>query len=256
MRTFGLIGYPLGHSASREYFEKKFNEEHIEDASYRLFELKDIKNFPGLLNETPGLAGLNVTLPYKQAIMPFLDALDPEARSIGAVNCISIEPSGDRIFTKGFNTDAEGFKQTLLPLLKPHHKRALVLGTGGGARAVGYVLNQLGISHIFVSRHPGAGNEIAYEKMDEELVEKHSLVVNATPVGMFPLTDQCPPLPYHALGDNHLLYDLVYNPTESLFLKMGKKARARIKNGMEMLILQAEYAWEVWNGTCRTRKNP
>ena len=254
MRNFGLIGYPLGHSASREYFERKFAEEHIVDATYRMYELKDIKEFHGLLSKTPDLLVLNVTLPYKQAVMPFLDALDPVARAIGAVNCIGIDRSGDKISTKGHNTDVEGFRQSLLPLLKSYHKRALVLGTGGGAMAVGYVLNQLGIDHVFVSRTPEAANEIAYENVNEELVNNHRLIINATPVGMYPSSDKCPKLPYHALGEQHLLYDLIYNPPESRFLQMGKKAHARIKNGLDMLYLQAESAWEIWNGTISNGK--
>lgn len=248
MRVYGLIGYPLGHSLSRNYFEKKFRDEGIRNASYRLFELETLAQFHDLLKSSRDVYGLNVTIPYKQQIIPLLDNIDHEAGSIGSVNCIRVDRTGGGYATTGFNTDAEGFRKSLIPLLKPGHERALILGTGGSSRTVAYVLTKLGISCTFVSRTPGTGAQIIYEQVNADLLSEHLLVINTTPLGMFPGVNKYPPLPYQALGNKHLLYDLVYNPAESRFLQFGRKADSLTKNGMEMLTLQAEYSWAIWTG--------
>lgn len=241
MKQLGLIGYPLSHSFSKEYFRRKFEQEDIHGYEYDLFPLKDIRQLPALLREQPQLAGLNVTIPHKVAVMSFLHHLDPGAAAIGAVNTIQIR---DGILS-GYNTDAWGFETSLRPLLRSWHTKALILGTGGASKAVEYVLRQLGIRPLFVSRNPQEG-QISYGQLSASLIGDHTLIVNTTPLGTFPRVEQYPDIPYETLTERHLLYDLVYNPAETLFLKKGKEKGAALINGMEMLRLQAEKAWEIW----------
>ena len=238
---YGLIGYPLTHSFSPGFFSEKFRQEGI-DAEYNLFPIASISEFPALLNNNRNLSGLNVTLPYKETIIPFLDELDSVASSVGAVNCIAIR--GD--VTTGYNTDVIGFEQSLLPLLKKEQDKALVLGTGGAAKAVRYVLDKLGIASQNVSRKKEAG-VMTYDELTNEIIHEHKLIVNATPVGMFPNTELAPALPYAGIGSGHLLYDLIYNPALTLFLLRGQARGAVVKNGLEMLQLQAIAAWGIWN---------
>ena len=237
---YGLIGYPLSHSFSPAYFKKKFTEKRIE-ADYRSFPLKDLKELKPLLKQNPDLVGLNVTIPYKEAILPLLHDIDIVALGIGAVNCIAIEGG----VLKGYNTDAIGFKQSLLPLLLTHHTNALVLGTGGSSKAVKYILQKLGIPYQSVSRKEGKGY-LAYSQINEEMMATHKLIINTTPLGMYPKADDCPPIPYHLIGRQHLLYDLIYNPEVTQFLKLGAENGAAIKNGFQMLQIQAEASWDIW----------
>jgi shikimate dehydrogenase len=247
MRLFGLIGYPLGHSFSASFFKKKFNEEGIEEAEYRNFPLEDISAFRTLLNTEPALIGLNVTVPYKQDIIPFLDTLSPTAEAIRAVNTISFRRREDRVELAGDNTDVIGFRQSLKEHLESHHSSALVLGTGGSSKAVVYVLEQLGIGITMVSRTSGK-ERITYGELDSELVGKTTLIVNTSPLGMHPKVETYPEIPYHALTQKHLLFDLVYNPEKTEFLAKGEKNGASIVNGHDMLIYQAEASWEIWSG--------
>lgn len=242
MRTFGLIGYPLSHSFSQKYFTEKFRRENIPDCEFKNFSLVDIARLPDLLKENPGLCGLSITIPHKQSVLKLMNAIDPAAREIGAVNCISIS-SG---LLKGYNTDVVGFEGSLKPLLGPDHRKTLVLGTGGAAKAVAFVLRKLGIEFKSVSRSKG---DLTYSDITPAIIKEHSLIINTTPLGMFPNLYECPDIPYGSLSPVHLLYDLTYNPEESLFLKKGKEKGAQIKNGLEMLHLQAEKAWEIWNAT-------
>ena len=245
MRQFGLIGFPLGHSFSKKYFSEKFQNENI-DARYDLYELSNISEFPNLRNSIK-LSGLNVTIPYKEQIIPLLDKLDDTATSIGAVNVIRFDydKNGKATLT-GFNTDAIGFENSLKPFLKPHHKKALILGTGGASKAILYTLQQLGIECSYVSRSTREG-QLTYSDLNEEILNDNLLIVNATPLGTFPKTDACPDIPYQFLTDKHLLFDVVYNPAETLFMKKGRDAGATALNGEEMLIGQAIAAWEIWN---------
>lgn len=239
--VYGLIGYPLLHSFSPGYFKEKFAKAEI-DAVYRLFPLANIKKLPQLLAKYPSLSGLNVTIPYKEQVIPFLDDIDNAAKAIGAVNCIKI--SNGKL--KGYNTDVIGFEHSLVPLLQPQHTKALVLGTGGAAKAVAYVLGKLNINYQLVSSSDKTGT-IAYRDISTDTIEEHKLIINTTPLGMHPNTDACPDIPYSALGETHLLYDLIYNPEETTFLKKGNAQGATTKNGYEMLVLQAEASWDIWN---------
>jgi shikimate dehydrogenase len=240
MRLFGLIGYPLSHSFSKRYFSQKFETEKI-DAQYENYPLKSIDEFPGLISNH-NLSGINVTIPYKQEVIQYLDSMSDEAEKIGAVNTIQIR-EGKLI---GNNTDCYGFQQSLIPFLKPTHKHALVLGTGGASKAVVFVLDKLGIEWKYVSRTK-IENGLTYQEVNKDVIKKHCLIINTTPLGMYPNIEESPAIDYEAIGDNHLLYDLVYNPEETLFLQKGKEKGATIKNGLEMLHLQAEKAWEIWN---------
>ncbi len=240
---YGIIGFPLTHTFSPTYFNTKFAKEGI-DAVYSCYPLAQINDFKVLLNAVPLLRGLNVTIPYKQTIIPYLTELDTIAGGMGAVNCIDMRGG----ILKGYNTDIIGFRESLLPLLQPWHKQALVLGTGGGSRAVGYVLGNEGIAYKKVSRTRETGTDtISYDELTPEIIKEYTLIVNTTPLGMAPDVDTYPPLPYSALTPHHLLYDLVYNPSETRFLTLGKAQGAVIKNGMEMLPLQAEAAWKIWS---------
>ncbi len=244
MRTFGLIGYPLGHSFSQKYFQEKFHREQIPDVSYRNFPLEDISRLPGLLSAEPQLAGLNVTIPYKEQVIGYLNGRDEVVEKTGACNCIRIT----RGLLFGYNTDVTGFERSLLSLWEPRHNRALVLGTGGAAKAVGYVLDKLGIPFISVTRRtePGSG-QLTWEALDETVVSSHPLIINTTPLGMYPHSEQCPPIPYQGIGAGHFLYDLVYNPAMTLFLSQGARRGAVTLNGYDMLVIQAEESWRIWN---------
>lgn len=241
MDKYGIIGYPLGHSFSRAFFTEKFQREHI-DAEYVNFEIPSADMLPGIVQANPNLRGLNVTLPYKEAVIPMLDELSDEAKEIGAVNVIRVRDGR----LKGFNSDIIGFMDSIRPLLKPWHQHALVLGTGGASRAIRVGLQRLGIEWTYVSRTPAPGR-LTYADLTSELMEHYQVIVNCSPVGMFPHVDACPDIPYQLLTGRHLLYDLVYNPQETLFLKRGAEHGAAVKNGLEMLHLQALASWRFWN---------
>lgn len=249
MPQYGLIGRRLGHSFSQTYFTQKFRQLHLDEHHYELFELESPAELPALLAAHPELRGLNVTVPYKEMIWPYLDEVAPSAARVGAVNVIELRPDGRLV---GHNTDYLGFRDSLLGFLPSHPAlgeavRALVLGTGGAAKAVEVGLRELGIGYWLVSRDPLRAG-LTYDDLTPELLQGHRLVINATPVGTYPVIDECPPLPYAALGEQHLLYDLIYNPAETLFLRKGWEAGAQIKNGFDMLCRQAEAAWTIWKG--------
>ena len=244
MDKYGLIGYPLGHSFSRDFFNEKFRNEGI-DAEYVNFEIPDISRFPEILTENPDLRGLNVTIPYKEKIISYMDTLSEEARQIGAVNVVRVSERKGQTYLKGFNSDVIGFTRSIEPLLEPKHKKALILGTGGASKAIRYGLEQLGLEYRLVSRTPREG-VWSYNQLTPETMQEYTVIVNCTPVGMYPHPDACPPLPYEAIGHDHLLYDLLYNPNETLFMKKGRMHGATVKNGLEMLLLQAFAAWEIW----------
>ena len=245
MQKYGLLGYPLGHSFSKTYFNQKFEAENI-DAEYINFEIPEIKDFKDVVKENPELHGLNVTIPYKEQIIPYLDDLDDDARLIGAVNVIKFTKGlfGKHKFI-GYNSDVIGFKQSIEPLLKDYHRKALILGTGGASKAVFHGLKQLGVGATFVSR-TSKENSLTYEELTPKIIEQYKVIINTTPLGMFPNVDECPNIPYHLLTPEHLLYDLLYNPDETLFMRKGKEKGATVKNGLEMLLLQAFAAWEIW----------
>ncbi len=245
MKTFGLTGYPLSHSWSADYFNRKFQG--LQDHEYRLFPLKTAAEINQLIISEPSLLGLNVTIPHKIAVLPFLTELSPEAGRVGAVNCVKISREAGEIKQKGYNTDVIGFSGSLKPLLGKQHTRALVLGTGGASKAVMFVLDQLGIGYTLVSRNPAQAGIISYGQLNRQILQSHYLVINTSPQGMFPNVSELPEIPYEFLDQRHLLFDLVYNPAETLFLQKGREAGAAVKNGLEMLILQAESSWEIWN---------
>jgi shikimate dehydrogenase len=246
MDKYGLIGYPLGHSFSIGYHNQRFADEGI-DAKYMNFEISNIEQLIEVLSQNPELKGLNVTIPYKEKVMEYLDFISPEARAIGAVNVIRVVHEGSNIVLKGYNSDVIGFTQSIEPMLESYHKKALVLGTGGASKAVAYGLKSLGIEPVFVSRYERPGT-IQYERITPEVVKEYNVIVNCTPLGMFPKIDTCPQLPYEALDDHNILYDLIYNPDETLFMRRGAEKGASVKNGLEMLLLQAFASWEFWNG--------
>ena len=233
MDKYGLIGYPLGHSFSIGYHNQRFADEGI-NAKYINFEIPSIDSLPEVLNSNPELKGLNVTIPYKEKVIEFLDYISPEARAIGAK-------------LRGYNSDVIGFTQSIEPMLESYQKKALVLGTGGASKAIAYGLKSLGIEPVFVSRYERPGT-IQYGSITPEVVHEYPVIVNCTPLGMFPKVDTCPDLPYEAMDDKNILYDLIYNPDETLFMKLGAKQGASVKNGLEMLLLQAFASWEFWNG--------
>lgn len=251
-KLYGLIGYPLTHSFSKKYFTEKFAKENISDSEYNLFPIESINQLPQLIKDNPNLCGLNITIPYKESVIPFLDELDETAKKIGAVNCIKIE-SGIKnqvLRLKGYNTDVFGFRQSIKPFLENHHERALILGTGGASKAVHYVLKEIGIDCYFVTRDKSnAKNEkvFQYDELNENMMNAFKLIVNTTPVGMFPNEANAPQIPYEFISSSHLLYDLVYNPAETEFLKRGKAKGALTVNGLSMLQQQAEEAWRIWN---------
>jgi len=245
MKRYGLIGYPLSHSFSQGYFQEKFRREGIRDAVYENYALPGIEGLKDLLDRLPDLEGLNVTIPYKEQVLRFLDSTDPAAGEIGAVNTIKINHSGDTYSLTGFNTDVWGFEISLKEGLHEWHRRALILGTGGASKAVAWVLKKVGIPYTLISRNRKAG-ALCYGDVDKDLLQRSLLIVNCTPAGMFPKTDEAPPLPYQWLTPRHYLYDLIYNPGETLFLQKGREAGAYCRNGLAMLHLQAEKSWEIW----------
>jgi shikimate dehydrogenase len=243
MKVYGLIGYPLTHSFSKKYFTEKFQKENIADSKYELFEIKEASMVLEVVKNNSELKGLNVTIPHKETIIQYLDDIDPAAKKIGAVNVIKIKDGK----LKGYNSDYYGFRQSLLNFLgdtKP--SKALILGTGGAAKAVQAALQDLTIAGWFVSRNKGPHN-LTYEELDQEVLEEFKLIINTSPLGMYPKTDTYPDIPYHLLTSEHFLFDLVYNPEETTFMKKGAEREAKTKNGLEMLHLQAEKAWEIWN---------
>jgi shikimate dehydrogenase len=243
MNLYGLIGYPLSHSFSKKYFTEKFLREGIENSVYELFPLEHIEQFPALIRNHPNFKGINVTIPYKEQVLPYLNELSEAVQEIGACNCIAFN-QGKLI---GYNTDTIGFEQSLKPLLQPHHTKALVLGTGGAAKAVCWVLKKLKIDFKIVSRK-GGNDYLSYDELNEVIIGDYPLIINTTPLGMQPNVDAKPSLPYKAIGVKHLCYDLVYNPAKTAFLSEAENNGAVIKNGLEMLELQAEAAWEIWLG--------
>ena len=243
MREFGLIGKTLKHSFSQKYFEEKFKREQITDASYSLFELTDIKQLTEFIRQRPQLVGYNVTIPYKQQIIPYLDELSEEAAAVNAVNTVVIERVGGQILTKGHNTDIIGFRESLREVDLP--KQALVLGTGGAAAAVTYVLENLGCRCTAISRDPQRG--LPYSALNADIIRQHKFIVNCTPLGTYPNINEKPDIPYEGLSGEHFLYDLVYNPSETAFLKEGILRGAKVQNGLQMLHAQAEASWRIWN---------
>lgn len=266
MKIYGIIGYPLSHSFSQRFFTEKFQNEHIHDCRYEVLPLENINGFKQLLNDHPELCGLNVTIPHKVNVLEYLDWCSDGVRAIGAANCIRIAKEspllaafsgelgvgGHEYRLEGFNTDAYGFETSLKPLLTSHHQKALILGDGGAAKAVKYVLQNLEIDYTVVARKPGHG-KILFTDLTPQIIKEHKLIINTTPLGTSPDVDVCPPLPYEAIGHHHLLYDLIYNPDMTLFLKKGLDNNASVKNGYEMLVLQAEKSWEIWNSTAFQR---
>ena len=244
MNLYGLIGYPLGHSFSKQYFNNKFETEGLEDCFFELFPLERFELFSELLQQHSNLKGLAVTIPYKEKIIPYLTFISEEAKAVGAVNCIEFSPLG----IKGHNTDVIGFEKSFVPLLQPWHKAALILGTGGASKAAQYVLRKLNIPYLLLSRSYATGN-IAYQQLDETIVTSHNIIINCSPVGMSPVEDAAPEIPYQFIGQQHYLFDMIYKPAETIFLKEGKSRGAVTKNGYEMLLLQAEENWKIWNGS-------
>lgn len=245
MKKYGLIGYPLGHSFSKEFFNQKFQSEHV-SATYSNFEIPNVEELLHIVATQPQLNGLNVTIPYKEQVIPLLDELSEEAAAIGAVNVIKFVHQKDTLKLIGHNSDVMGFTNSIEPLLEEHHKKALILGTGGSSKAVQYGLKKLGLTCTFVSRTPKEGR-LSYTELTPEIMQEYTVIVNCTPVGMYPHTEMCPPIPYDEITDKHLLYDLLYNPDVTLFMKKGAKRGAKVKNGLEMLLLQAFESWNIWN---------
>jgi shikimate dehydrogenase len=242
-KRFGLLGRNINYSFSKGYFTDKFNNENFEGCSYENFDIPEINFFTELVKNNPDLKGLNVTIPYKEAVIPFLDKLSKKATEIGAVNTIKFTKKGK---LKGYNTDYYGFKKSLKPLLKPHHKKALILGTGGASKGVAFALDELGILYTFVSRE-AKENAIDYGRINATTFDNYQIIINSTPVGTSPNTEAFPLIPYEFFTEKHIAYDLIYNPAETQFLKKAKEQGAQIKNGLDMLIFQAEKAWKIWN---------
>lgn len=245
MDKYGLIGYPLGHSFSKSYFNEKFENEGI-NAEYINFEIPTLDSLPEILASNPELKGLNVTIPYKEKVISYLDSISPEARAIGAVNVIRVDHKGNDTYLKGFNSDVIGFTKSIEPLLERFHKKALILGTGGASKAVNFGLKSLGLETVFVSRFERPGT-IQYSQITPNIIQEYNVIVNCTPCGMYPHIDECPQLPYEAMTSKNILYDLLYNPDETLFMKKGAQHGATVKNGLEMLLLQAFASWEFWH---------
>lgn len=239
---YGLLGKNISYSFSQGYFTKKFETLGLRKHKYINFDIQKIDDFASVLKDNPNLKGMNVTIPYKEEIIPFLDNLDRKAKHIGAVNTIKFTPDG----LKGFNTDCYGFKNSLKPLLKSHHRKALILGTGGASKAVAYALDELGIGYKFVSRKP-SDKKLSYDHLSKRIIKEHTLIINCTPLGTFPNVQNKPEIPYGHLNSEHLLYDLIYNPAETSFMKAGKYYGSKTCNGLRMLELQAEKAWKIWN---------
>ena len=244
-QVYGLVGYPLGHSFSKDFFNNKFLSEKL-DAEYVNFEIPDLNDLTAIVKNQKDLCGLNVTTPYKEKIIPMLDEMDSCAKEIGAVNVIKFTRNKDKVKLKGFNSDWKAFALTLEGLLKPNHRKALILGTGGASKAVAYALKSLGIEYLFVSRS-GKNGALTYEDLDVNLIEDYSIIINSTPQGMYPNVNNFPPIPYEYLTDKNLLYDLLYNPEKTTFMAKGEAHGAQTKNGLEMLLLQAIIGWQIWN---------
>ena len=248
MKTYGLIGYRLGYSFSKGFFTGKFEDEGLKEHEYVNFELDTIDEFPSIFEKNTQIEGLNCTIPYKQQIMAYMDEIDEEATKVGAINTVKIMRSDSGVKLKGFNTDIYGFENSLKPMLNEKHKKALILGTGGASKAIKYILEKLEIDYVSASIEEELfEKEIRYEQIDEALLKESLIVINATPLGTFPKVDTCVDIPYECLTKDHVLFDLVYNPEETLFMKKGKTHGASVKNGLEMLHLQAIKAWEIWN---------
>ena len=242
-KRFGLLGRNISYSFSKGYFTEKFKSENVEGCTYENFDLDDISTFPAVIANAPGIKGINVTIPYKEAVIPYLNSLSKKAAQIGAVNTIRITKKGK---LKGYNTDYYGFKKSLQPLLQTHHQRALILGTGGASKGVAFALEELGITYTFVSRG-GKENTIAYSSLNALLFENYQIVINCTPIGTSPDIDASPAIPYDLFTSKHIAYDLIYNPEETQFLSQAKAKGATTKNGYDMLVYQAEKSWEIWN---------
>ncbi len=243
MRLYGLIGYPLSHSFSKKYFDEKFEKEGLTDCHFKNFPIANIRELPVLLKENPALRGLAVTIPYKQQVLAFLDARDNIPPELEACNCICV----DHGKLTGYNTDHTGFEKSFAPLLQPHHTRALILGNGGATAAVAFVLKKLGISFQIVSRVLHNGSSLTYADLHEPVMKEHTVIINTTPLGMYPAVQDRPPIPYTFITEQHFLYDLIYNPEKTLFLQKGEEMGARVKNGADMLVFQAEENWKIWN---------
>jgi len=242
-RLFGLIGFPLTHSFSERYFNNKFETEGIDDAYFKPFSIEHIDSLKEILTSHPDLNGFAITIPHKKTILPFLNDATVEVKQMGACNCVRIK---DGILT-GYNTDVIGFEQSFSKKLKPNHKKALILGSGGAAAAVEFVLNKLGIDYRFVSRNKSSnGTNLLYEELNNNVFTEYTVIINTTPLGTFPKVDEAPAIPYHLLTSNHYLFDLVYNPAETKFLRLGKEQGASIENGYDMLVIQAEANWNLW----------
>ncbi|MFH4964370.1 shikimate dehydrogenase [Gaetbulibacter sp. M235] len=244
MRKLGLLGRNISYSFSRAYFRKKFEDEKIDNISYDNFDIETIGLFPSAVKNIDDLKGFNVTIPYKEAIIPYLDTLDEKAKEIGAVNTVKVTEDNKLV---GFNTDYFGFIESLKPFLKPHHKKALILGTGGASKAVAFSLKELNIQYRYVSRTAKNDIDFSYDTLTENIIKQHQIIINCSPVGTFPNVEACPNIPYKAITKEHILYDLIYNPEETTFLRLGKQEGALTINGLEMLKLQAEKAWSIWN---------
>ena len=243
VQTFGIIGFPLSHSFSQKYFTQKFLDEYIQDALFVNFPIASIEELPKLLKSVSNLKGLAVTIPYKKQVLPYLQDLTDEVKQMGACNCIKV----DKNKLYGYNTDVIGFEKSFVTHLQPHHTHALILGSGGASAAVEFVLNKLNIAYRIVSRSASSDNMIQYEDLDEAVIEKYSVIINCTPLGTFPKVDEAPSIPYHLLTAKHYLFDLVYNPPLTKFLSLGKERGAAIQNGYDMLTIQAEENWKIWN---------
>ncbi len=243
MSNFGLIGKNIDYSFSKSHFTEKFKNEGLTHR-YANFDIQTIEEFANIIKSTKNLKGLNVTIPYKEAVIPYLNKLDKRAKKIGAVNTIKVSKKGKLI---GYNTDYYGFKKSIEPYLKSHHKKALILGTGGASKAIAFALKQLGKDYHFVSRTASDTSKYTYETLSEDIILEHQIIINCTPLGTFPNINACPDIPYDAITKEHLLYDLIYNPEETKFLSIGQLKGAIICNGHDMLELQAEKAWEIWN---------
>ncbi len=242
MKVYGLIGYPLTHSFSNKYFTEKFQREGLSDCVHKVFSFEKIEEIKNALKSNPDLLGFNVTIPHKQSIIAYLQQQSDVVKECGACNCVKISDGK----LSGYNTDVIGFEQSLLPLLKPHHNKALILGTGGAAQAVAYVLRKLNIPFRFVSRKK-SHEAFSYDELNKNIIGSYTLIINCTPLGMFPKVVEAPPIPYEYITPGHLLYDLIYNPEKTLFLQKGEEKGAAIKNGYEMLLIQAEESWKIWN---------
>ncbi|MFZ4457059.1 MAG: shikimate dehydrogenase family protein [Bacteroidales bacterium] len=244
MQKYGLIGYPLSHSFSKGFFNEKFSSENI-DATYQNFEIPSINLFHAIIASNPELNGLNVTIPYKEQIIPYLDELDETASEVGAVNVVKFFRTRQGLKLKGYNSDVIGFSRSIAEYILPHHKKALILGTGGASKAVAYSLKKLGLEYKFVARTAIWG-QLNYTDINKAVLREYTVIVNTTPLGMYPKIDACPEIPYQYITDQHLIYDLLYNPNETKFMKLSKEQGAIVLNGLEMLLLQAFASWEIW----------